>query len=383
MQVFKLFFQIMRANKINLFMYLIITVAISLLFVKSGAMTGLSSRSEDVKPSIAIYDNSKTAQSEAFVKHLEKYTKVSEISADKLEDALFYRQIAYALYIPEDYAQQVESNQKVFLEKKVVDNAAGAYLIDQYIDSYLSALQGYYSYMPDASFAQINEFVEKDFSNEVDISIKMNQDDEQVQMYFNFFGYTFMCCLIGGIGFVMFNLSKREIRRRNVVAPMTNFSMNLQLVAAYIVFSLLIFAVATIFAYVIFPSGMSASFAPYMLLNMLVYLVPCLGLAFLIGSTVKNLEVQNGVANVLCLAMAFLGGSFVPQEIMSAQLLKIVTFTPNYWYVKSNDLLFGLQNFDWENIKPIFFNMGVMVLFGLAFVSIALVLTKQQNKNIK
>ncbi len=383
MQVFKLFFKIVRASKITLITYIMVTVAISILFVKTGAMSELSSAAKDVKPAIVVYDNSKSEQSEAFIKHLEKYTQVADIKEDKLEDALFYRQVVYALYIPEDFATQLENGEQVILDKKVVDNTAGAYLVNQYIEEYIGAVQGYIKYMPDASFQKINQLVEKDFANEVEVKITTTVQEEQVQMYFNFFGYTFMCCLIGGIGFVMFNLSRRVIKRRNVVSPLTNFSMNLQLVAAYVAFSLFIFAIATVLAFVIFPSGMQSAFAPYMLLNMLAYLVPSMGMAFLMGTVIHNLEVQNGIANVFCLAMAFLGGSFVPQELMSSALLKVAVFTPNYWYVKSNDILFGMQNFSWENLQPVIMNMGVLVLFGVAFISIALVYTKYASKNVK
>ena len=383
MQVFKLFFKIVRASKTSLLTYVFVTVLISILFVKSGAMNSGNHKSEDIKPAIAIFDASKSEQSEAFIKHLGNYTQIEDIKEDKIEDALFYRQVAYVLYIPKEYATQLENNEEIILDKKVVDNAAGAYLVDQYIEEYISAVQSYTKLMPNTSFSKISTFVEKDFSTKVKIEVKTTASEEQVQMYFNFFGYTFMCCLIGGIGFVMFNLSRREIKRRNVVAPISSFSMNIQLALAYVAFSLVIFAIATAFAYLIFPSGMKGQFAPFMLLNMTVYLIPSMGMAFLIGSVVHNLEVQNGVANVMCLALAFLGGSFVPQQLMSTELLKIASFTPNYWYVKSNDILFGLQKFDYENLQPVFMNMLILVLFGVAFISIALLLNKHNEKNIK
>lgn len=382
MQAFKLFFKILRSNRTSILVYVLITVAMAVLFVKTQSMSVGDLQTSDAKPSIVIYDASKSEESKAFVQYMKDRTTIVDIKEDKLEDSMYYQQVSYALYIPASYDENIRNHQTIQLEKKSIANVAGAYLVNQYIEEYASSLQSYTKHLPQASFKEINSLMKKDFSKQVKMDIQTKEAKEQVQAYFSFYGYTLLCCVITGVGYAMYVLSKKSIKSRNMVAPIQSVKMNIQLIAAYTIFSLAIAALAVGFGYILFPLGMQEAYVPYMILNMLVFLVPTLGISFLIGSLVRSVEAQNGIANVLCLALAFLGGSFVPQDLMSESLLRISAFTPNYWFVKNNELLFVMNDFNYEQLKPVILNMGILILFGLAFIFVALVIQKQKTKSI-
>lgn len=382
MQVFKLVFKLLKENKISILVTVIVAIGISILFVKTGANSATTTFNEDVKPSIVVIDQSKSEQSKAVQEFLDEKTQIVDLQEEEIEDALFYQQIVYVLYIPEGYETSLMSGDAVHLEKKTVPNVAGAYLVDQYVQEYLTATQNYVEYMPDATFAEIDAYVKADFEKEVKVEVKQSKAKEQVQMYFNFFGYSLVCSIITGIGYAMSRLSQKELKRRNTVSPMKHFTMTMQQVLAYICFAFAMFLIAVLFAYLIFYEGMQEDYAIYMILNLAVYLIPCLGIAFLIGTLVHSLDVQNGIANVLGLAMAFLGGSFVPQSLLSDGLLKIAAFTPNYWFVKANETLFSTRQFTWDTLQPVVGYMGVQILFGVAFIFIALLYSKQKRKNV-
>lgn len=381
MPVFKLVYKLLKENKISILVTIIVVIAISVLFVKTGSTSSGDSFQGDVKPSIAIIDYNRSEESKDLYTFLEERAEIVELGEKEIEDALFYQQIVYVLYIPKTYSEDVYAN-KVVLEKKVSPNAAGSFVVNQYVEEYLTSVQNYIQYMPQAPFSEIQQLVQEDFSNPVKVEVEQVKGKEPVQAYFNFFAYSLLCSLGIGIGYSMSVLSERAIKRRNVVSPMSHFKFNIQQVLAYICFAFMMLAIAVGVGYLLFFEGMQEAFVPYMIMNLTVYLVPCLGIAYFIGSIVRSLEVQSGVANVLGLTMAFIGGSFVPQALLSDAILNVAVFTPGYWFVKTNEILFAMNEFTWEALQPLFGYMGIQILFGLAFVCVTLLYLKQRQKNV-
>ena len=84
------------------------------------------------------------------------------------------------------------------------------------------------------------------------------------------------------------------------------------------------------------------------------------------------------IANVVGLGMSFLCGIFVPQAILSDNLLQVSRFLPAYWYVRITNM-FGSysaepfsMNFYWKAI-------GIQLLFFVAIFAIYLVANKQHK----
>ncbi|NBK96537.1 MAG: ABC transporter permease [Erysipelotrichia bacterium] len=380
MQVFKVFFKILRENIPSLLIYFIMTFFCAILFVKVGVEQVKTN--VEIKPSIAIVNQSDSEYAKGLVDYLDEKCNVATIEEDLIEDALFYRQISYVLYIPSDFESQLLSGKQVALNVKSVVDAADSYLAKQYVESYLSTIQNNIKYSGSQDSEKLIKMTQTDLGNDVQTTLLNKKGKETVNHYLNFLSYTFCCCLIGGIGYAMSVFNRREIRRRNVVSPLSSMHMSMQQVLAFILYALLLGVVSIVFAYLVFPAGMSESFAPYMVLNTFVTLVPALGLAYLIGTFVPSLQIQTGLSNVLCLILAFLGGSFVPQKYLSESLLRVGTFTPNYWFVKANNALYNLQIFDFEHLKEIYMYMGIQILFGIAFILIALIYAKQRRNNV-
>lgn len=380
MQVFKVFFKILRENIPTLIIYFVITFISAILFVKMGVMS--MTTAEEVKPTIVVENASDSEYAKGLINYLDDKCKLKEIDDELIEDALYYRQISYVLYIPENFESQIASGETLQMNSKSVPDISDSYLAEQHIEAYISTLQSNIRYAGTNDINEIVNLTNADLKDEVSVNLMNNEVKEQVQFYFNFLCYTFCSCLIGGIGYAMYVLNKRSIRRRNVISPLTNLSTNIQQIAAFIVYAIFLGLVAIAFAYLVFPEGMQEAFAPYMILNIFVSLVPALGLAYLIGTMITSIEVQNGVSNVLCLILAFMGGCFVPQQYMSDALLSAGAFTPNYWFVKANNALYELQIFDFEHLKSIFTYMSVQILFGIVFFMIALIYSKQRRKNV-
>ena len=112
------------------------------------------------------------------------------------------------------------------------------------------------------------------------------------------------------------------------------------------------------------------------LLNSICYLFVCLSVAFLLGNFVKDGGGQNIAANFIPLGLSFLGGSFVPLELLGDSVLQVARYTPSYWYNHAVKAISGLVRFDSQALSPVFISMAIQIGFAAAAFSAALVISK-------
>ena len=88
---------------------------------------------------------------------------------------------------------------------------------------------------------------------------------------------------------------------------------------------------------------------------------------------------MSAAANVISLGCCFISGVFVPQEYLGDTVLSIAKFNPTYWYVKANDEISVLVNYNKENLMPIFISMLIVFGFAIAIYALTLVIIKQKR----
>lgn len=88
---------------------------------------------------------------------------------------------------------------------------------------------------------------------------------------------------------------------------------------------------------------------------------------------------MSAAANVFSLGTCFISGVFVPQALLGKTVLTIASFTPTYWYVKSNNDIANMVNFKIEKLMPIFVNMLIIIGFAVAVLAVTLVVIKQKR----
>ena len=114
------------------------------------------------------------------------------------------------------------------------------------------------------------------------------------------------------------------------------------------------------------------------IINSLIFTITALSLSFFIG----NIATKNSVyaiCNCVALGSCFLGGAFVPQEMLSSAVVKLSMINPVYWYVHVNDTISSMSKFNFTTLKPVLFEFMILTAFALTFLSIGLVTIKQKN----
>lgn len=67
-------------------------------------------------------------------------------------------------------------------------------------------------------------------------------------------------------------------------------------------------------------------------------------------------------------------------EWLPKTVLKIAHILPTYWYISSNELLKKMEIINFENLKPLFINMIVIIVFAMGFIIINDYISKKKNR---
>lgn len=384
MPVFKLCLKLFLKNWISVSIYVGIFLLISVI-IAATTMNEQQSGFAQEKTRIALIDDEKTPLTEGFRRELARSADFVSIPDDteKLQDALFFRQVTYILRIPEGFTEDIMHGGSMQIEKTAVPGSAENTYIDISVQQYWNLARLYAKHVPDLTEQQLAERLKHDLSGETQVSL---QDREQAKTsnsfsmyYFNFFAYTITAVLIMGISTVMIVFNKRDLRRRLFASPMSSASYNAQLLLANLLFALVSLLVLVGFCFVLDSGSFGTQNMVYLFMNAAALTACMTSLSFLIGMLIDNMNALSAVCNIVTLGLSFISGVFVPQEFLNDTVLKIASFTPTYWYVEANADIAKLTRFSWTDLQPVFYNMAILLIFTLVFTALSLVAGKKKR----
>jgi ABC-2 type transport system permease protein len=340
----------------------------------------------DTKVNIAFINhdtNSKIV--EGLKDYLSKKANIVNISDDtqKLQDALFFREAEYIVKVPKGFAEDFVSGKAVQLEKTAVPASASEIYIDNIINKYLNTAKVYINNGGSLSEVQLLSYVDNDLSQKTEVkvnnSLKEVSKNEKASYYFNYLAYSLFAVLILGVSSVMMVFNKKDLKNRNFCSPIKLSSMNFQMILGNLSYAVLAWFAMVIASFFMYGSYMFTSRGLLFLLNSLVFTFAALSISFLIGNVIKGPGAMSAAANVVSLGTCFISGVFVPQALLGKTVLKIASFTPNYWYVKSNNSIAKLVNLNSESLAPVFLNMLIVIGFAADVLAMTLVIIKQKR----
>jgi len=388
MQAFKAYFRILKKQLPAILIYCALFVGITAISASNQKGNG-SVQFNLTKVPIAI-DNNDTENEfiEGFLQYVEKYADFVELkdSDEARSDALFFREVEYIITIPEGFTEEFLAGGEVSLMKQSIPDSTVAISVDRAVNNYLNTAQTYLKYMPEISEKELNKFVLQNLSNETKVSIDRYQKEEKentnsyYQFFFNTLAYVIVCCFIIGVSTVMLSFSNIDIRRRNLVTPISNRKINLQLILANFIFVMGFLLLFLFAGYLSNPDKGINTNTILFWVNIFTFALTVLSLSYLIGITVKSKKAISALSTSVSLGLAFISGAFVPQEFLGESVLKVASFTPTYWYVRANDAIAALTSFRWDDIYEILGFMAIQIGFAAAIISIALVVSKRKSQ---
>lgn len=385
MQVYKAFFKIIKKNLPEISIYIVVFLFFA-VFLSSVGSNKNSEGFNQTKSKMVFINNDKDSKLiEGLKDYLNENARIVDVenNTQKLQDALFFREVEYILTVPEGFSQSLLSGNEIQLEKTTVPDSATGMYIDLMINKYLNTAKIYKKNLQNISDEQLINHIKEDLSNETHVNVNSfnsNKDSAKSYVYyFNYLSYSIFAVLILGVCAVMLIFNNSDLRRRNISSPIKLKSINFQLVLGNFSFAILSWIVMISSSFILYKEYMLTFRGFLLLLNSLIFTFAALSISFLIANVVKSRNAMSAAANVVALGSSFISGVFVPQEMLGKTVLTIASFTPTYWFIKANNDISDIARFNMENVMPIINSMLVILAFATASLSVALVIIKQKR----
>jgi len=376
MIVFKTFLKVLNKCKMPVIMFTIMLIIFGAFRTTTNEDTG---NFIETKPDIAIvnYDEN-TGITKDFINYLNENTNVNEV--DNLDDALFYRDVSYIVYIPNGFRNDFLEGKNPKIEIKSTGDYESS-LAKMIVNRYIKVANIYAS--ENISEDKIIENVDETLSEVAEAQLISKLDETSISKLVFFFNFANYSLLAGGIYVVCLILSsfkEEKIRKRTIISSMNDKKFNRQLLLSNSLFMICLWVFYCILGIVLLGDVMFTKQGLICVINSFIFSICCLTVAFLIGNISSNKNAINGIINVIALGSSFLCGAFVPMEWLPKSILSIAHILPSYYYIKTNELLKEIEIFNIYNLKPIILNMIVIVIFSVIFVAITNIISNKKRK---
>lgn len=380
MTVFSTILKILNKLKGMLILYTVMLIAITTINQTSGNKV---TNFEESKPDMLIVNNdSKNVITDGFVYYIKKHANIKDIDTsnqDKINDAIFYRDVNFVIYIPENFGKDLKEGKEPSLKYKTTGDEYASYsrmLVEKYIKT-VKTYKDYYS------GSQLIEKVNNIVGNDTKVQVKSSLDTSKMStmtVYFNFLNYALLAGCVYCITMILASLKQENVRKRTIVSSFNYRKYNRIVLFSNAIVIVAMWILYMILSLILFKDSMFTANGLAFVLNSLVFALCGLSIGFLIGNITTNKAAIGGIVNVVALGTSFLCGCFVPFEYMPDYVLKIAHILPTYYFVANNQLIKTIESFNIDTLKPIFINVGVVLAFTVVFVILSNYISKKKQR---
>lgn len=380
MTTFKAFLKVLNKNKFIVIMYTAILVFFGVFNMQtSDNSIGYIS----TKPDILIVNNDENkGLTKDLINYIEKNSNKVDIKNDEasINDALFYRDVNYIIYIPKDFRKDFLKGNDTQIEIKKTGDYQSS-LADMILERYLKVASTYNEVIKDENLIikNINNTLKDGTEIELTSTVDKNALDKAAY-YYNFANYSILAGCVYIICIILSSFNNNMIRKRTIISSTSSRSFNRTLLIANSLFAITLWLFYVILSFILVGNIMFTISGLFFILNSLVFSICALTLAFLIGNISNNKNALNGIVNVIALGSSFLCGAFVPTEYLPDLVLKIAHVLPSYYFINTNNLLTKIEKFNLISLKPVLINIAIILVFTIIFIVLTNIIFKRKNK---
>ena len=380
MTVFKTFLKILNKNK-----FIIILYTMFLIFFGGFNMQTSENNTNFVasKPDIVIvnYDEEKGITKD-LIKYIEENSNVVDLknNEDAINDALFYRDVNYVIYIPKNYNKDFMDGKNPEIEIKSTGDYQSSFA-EMLLSRYIKVANIYQKSInsEEELISKINETLSK--KSEVEITSKLDTNIlSKATFYYNFANYSIMACLIYVICLILASFKDIKIQKRTIISSTNYKTLNRKILLSNSLFSIILWMIYVVLSFILVGDIMFSIHGIFYLINSFIFTICATTIALFIGNIVSNKNAISGIVNVIALGSSFLCGAFVPMEWLPDGVIKIAHILPSYYYISNNEVLKTLELINLNTIKPILLNIIIVLSFSIMFIILTNIVSKRKQK---
>lgn len=368
MTVFKTFWKIVNKYKGTIILYTVMLISFGGINLASNDTTTTFT---STLPNIAIINNDEsTIITNNLINYLSENSKVVDIENDeeKINDALFYRDVSYVVYIPKNYTNDVLKGMNPTIDIKSTNDYTSS-LEEMMLTDYLNLQNTYLKLTTDQT--KLTNYINDTLKDKSKVVLTSKVDTKslsKVSRYFNFASYSILAVVIFIITLVLTSFKEKTVNKRIVVSSMNYKKHSGLILKSSLLYALIVWVLFSLLAIILLGKSLLNIRGLLLILNTLVFTLQALTFALLISSLVNNKDAIGGIVNVVALGSAFLCGAFIPSMYLPEKVVSISHIFPAYYYNNSNDLVTSLEVIDLTTLKPFITNIMIMLVFMLVFI---------------
>ena len=379
MIVFNAFFKVVKKYIGVIILYTVMLISFgSINYATNNEDMTFSNRLPDI---LIINNDEEVGLTKNLINYLKENANVLDIenNEEKINDAIFYREVNYVIYIPKNYRVDTLNKLNPTLDIKSANDYDSAYT-SMLLTRYLNVQNTYLKYTNNEN--ELINSINNNLSYKTNIEIASKLDTSKLtktSRFFNFASYSIMAVIIYIICLVISSFNKDVVKKRTIISSMNYKKYNKYILLSSFLYSSIIWILYVILSFIIIGSSMFSLRGLTYILNTFIFSFVALTLALLISNLIKSKGAISGIVNVIALGQAFLCGAFIPSEFLGENIIKYSKILPAYWYNNSNDLLSTIEVINMVNLKPILINMMVLVIFAIIFIVINNIVSKHRQ----
>ncbi|MFV0528532.1 MAG: ABC transporter permease [Lachnospiraceae bacterium] len=386
MTVFKLFLKILRSRLVAILLYTVVFMILAILFSQVGQKQNPTSFTQ-TELSIAVIDRDESRLSASLTSYLGQLHTLKEVQDTKtaMLDALYNVKVNAILIIPEGFGDAFMTAAPLSIESVKTLEEINSTLLNSQANEYLQNMRLYMQSGLDIESAAQKTVELSDISVTSQFLDGTTDSSSKPGLFYflQYLPYIFLNIMIVGLTPV-FSITRRDdIHKRNVVSSLKLRKYNIQLSIVAVLYAVFIWALFMLASLLLYSSSWRALHSPAFLLNTFAFVLVGMSLSVMCGFIVKSENAIAGIANVLSLFMSFLGGIFVPLDMLGDTIKVAARFIPTYWYTTVNNLLFSGRTFTGADEQLLYTGIGIQLGFACAFLAIGLLINKLQRNQRK
>ncbi len=387
MRVFKACILIMKRHIGALVIYLCVFMGLAVVIAKMNENT-YTPDFETEKPAFSVINRGgESPLIDAMLTYLKDYGTSVELEDDPevLQDASFFHAAEVIFIIPENFINDLGNGTS--LETIARHDSTYSYYLTSLVDQYWNLVEKYGRLMPDMGVEDIARAVITDLSVHGEVEKKQFLESSPLPNAYIIFcqiqPYILLVLIILCTSTIFMAFRHSDLHMRNLCSPMRSGSMSLALLAYAGIITVVVWLLLNLIGIVWCREALATAdrrVIGLLLVNSLCFSLVSMTLALTVSRFINSDDAQNSVANFLSLGMSFLGGVFVPQELLGEKVLAVGRFTPTYWYVSALNRICSLNTFDSEVMAPIYQGLLIQLAFVVALFCVFLAVNKYKNK---
>ncbi|MBG9986569.1 ABC transporter permease [Facklamia sp. DSM 111018] len=396
MQVFNLFFKLLRDSKFSFILNLAILIFVTII-TNPQNNSNLDEDFSIKQSNLAIFNYDKEDPiSQDLIDYLQEKAEVTYVndSDEAIADAFYNEKISYALTIPEGFgASMIDAEtQPISLEKQVIKSEMDEINMDIIINSYLTNLDLLATSLPekpnDTDLQTLTEQVRSSLEeSEITVIPSMPRKNQSKLLTFGvffipFISYTLISTCITGFGTGILSMRHPEIVKRDRLSIMTEGKRWRQTLLACIVFSWIFWLLLILIACAFYgPSTLFSQKGILLIIASLINLLGIQSLSYFLVTLAPNKGMVNFLSTFVSILIAFSSGSFIDLNIIAKPLKTIASIATPIWNVYTNEILLYKDQWSYQDWQQIATYSGIQLLIAGAYFALSLVIQQYRHRH--